>query len=104
MRFFIILFLLFSPNLFSKESKFNKQLQKDLKKLSKINYVSKGDDYQILFTASKNKVRIIRKIASNCRVKLTKIGSIQSYIKKSSIVDDKDMKIRLKNKGYFHKF
>ena len=35
MRFFIILFLLFSPNLFSKESKFNKQLQKDLKKLSK---------------------------------------------------------------------
>jgi thiamine-monophosphate kinase len=95
-----------SYKLFLKDIPISNNLKKiiDLKKLSKINYVSKGDDYQILFTASKNKVRIIRKIASNCRVKLTKIGSIQSYIKKSSIVDDKDVKIRLKNKGYFHKF
>jgi len=76
----------------------------ELRKLSKINYVSNGDDYQVLFTASKNKVRIIRKIASKCRVKLTKIGSIQSYAKKSSVVDSKNVKIRLKNKGYFHKF
>ena len=76
----------------------------DLKKLSKINYISNGDDYQVLFTASKNKMRIIKKIATNYRVKLTKIGSIQSYVKKSSIVDDKNVKISLKNKGYFHKF
>jgi len=76
----------------------------DLKKLSKINYISNGDDYQVLFTASKNKMRIIKKISTNYRVKLTKIGSIQSYVKKSSIVDDKNVKISLKNKGYFHKF
>ena len=76
----------------------------DLKKLSKINYVSNGDDYQVLFTASKNKTRIIKKIASNCRVKLTKIGSIQSHVIKSSIVDDKNVKITLKNKGYSHSF
>ena len=76
----------------------------DLKKLPKINYVSNGDDYQVLFTASKNKARIIRNIASNCRVKLTKIGSIQSYVKKSSIIDGKNLQISLKNKGYFHKF
>jgi len=76
----------------------------DLKKLSKINYVSNGDDYQVLFTASKNKTRIIKKIASNCGVKLTKIGLIQSYDKKSSIIDDKNVQIILKNKGYFHKF
>jgi len=76
----------------------------DLKKLNKINYVSNGDDYQVLFTASKNKMRIIKKIASNCRVKLTKIGSIQSNVEKSSIIDDKTMQIILKNKGYFHKF
>jgi thiamine-monophosphate kinase len=76
----------------------------DLKKLPKINYVSNGDDYQILFTASKNKSRIIRITASNCRVKLTKIGSIQSYVKKSSVVDSKNVKINPKNKGYFHKF
>ena len=76
----------------------------DLKKLSKINFISNGDDYQVLFTASKNKMRIIKKIASNCRVKLTKIGSIQSYVEKSSIIDGKNRKITLKNKGYFHKF
>ena len=76
----------------------------DLKKLSKINYISNGDDYQVLFTASKNKMRIIKKIASNCRVKLTKIGSIQSYVEKSSIIDGKNLQISLKNKGYFHKF
>jgi len=76
----------------------------DLKKLPKINYISNGDDYQVLFTAPKNKVRIIRNIATNCRVKLTKIGSIQSYVKKSSVVDSQNVKIRPKNKGYFHKF
>jgi len=76
----------------------------NIKKLSKINYVSNGDDYQVLFTASKNKERIIKKIASNCRLKLTKIGSIQSFVKKSSIVDSKNEQISLKNKGYFHKF
>ena len=76
----------------------------NLKKLSKINYISKGDDYQILFTASKNKTRIIKNIASNLGVKITKIGSILSRDKKSSIVDDKNMKIRLKNNGYLHKF
>ena len=76
----------------------------DLRKLPKINYISNGDDYQVLFTASKNKMRIIKKIASDCRVKLTKIGSIQGNVKKSSVVDDKNEQITLKNKGYFHKF
>jgi len=76
----------------------------DLKNLSKINYVSNGDDYQVLFTASKNKTRIIKKIASNYRVKITKIGSIQSHVEKPYIIDDKNVKITLKNKGYFHKF
>ena len=76
----------------------------DLKSLSKIDYISNGDDYQVLFTASKNKIRIIRKIASNYGIKLTKIGSTQSISKKSSIVDDKNKQISLKNKGYFHKF
>ena len=74
------------------------------KKVSKINYISNGDDYQVLFTASKNKMRIIRKIASNCRVRLTKIGSIQSNAEKSFIIDGKKKQITLKNRGYFHKF
>ena len=76
----------------------------DLKKLSKINCISNGDDYQVLFTASKNKMRIIKKIASNFRIKLTKIGSIQGHGEKSSIINDKNVQITLKNKGYLHKF
>ena len=74
------------------------------KRLSKINYISNGDDYQVLFTASKNKKRIIKKIASKYRIKLTKIGSIQNLTKKSLLVDHNDIKLSLKNKGYFHKF
>ena len=76
----------------------------NLKKLSKINYISNGDDYQVLFTASRNKRRIIEKISSSYRIKLTKIGSIQSIGKKSSLIDGKNRTISIKNKGYFHKF
>ena len=95
-----------SYTLFLEDIPISNNLKKtlDLKKLSKINYISNGDDYQVLFTASKNKLRIIKKIASNCRVKLTKIGSIQSHAEKSSIIDDNNRQITIKNKGYFHKF
>ena len=76
----------------------------DLKRLSKIKYISNGDDYQILFTASKNKRRIVEKISSDYRIKLTQIGSIQKFYKKSSIIDGNRRPISLKNKGYFHNF
>jgi len=95
-----------SYKLFLKDIPISNNLKRilDFNKLPKINYISNGDDYQVLFTASKNKTRIIKKIASNCRVKLTKIGSIQSHVNKSSIVDSKNVQISLKNKGYFHNF
>ena len=95
-----------SYKLFLNDIPISNNLKKILanKNLSKINYISNGDDYQVLFTASKDKIRIIKKIASNCRVKLTKIGSIQSSDKKSSVIDGKNVKITLKNKGYFHRF
>jgi thiamine-monophosphate kinase len=76
----------------------------NLKKLSKINFISNGDDYQVLFTASKNKRRIIRNISSKYRIKLTKIGFIQRVGIKPSIIDHKNMKIAVKNKGYRHQF
>ena len=76
----------------------------NFKKLSKIKYISNGDDYQVLFTASKKKRRIIKKIASSYRIKLTKIGLIQSISKKSGIIDHKNKTISFKNKGYFHQF
>ena len=76
----------------------------DLKKLSKIKYISNGDDYQILFTASKNKRRIVEKISSDYGIKLTQIGSIEKFYKKSSVFDGNKRPINIKNKGYFHKF
>ena len=95
-----------SYKLFLKDIPISNNLNKILNsmKLKKINYISNGDDYQVLFSASKNKMRMIKKIAINYRVKLTKIGSILSHVKGSSIVDDKNVQISLKNKGYFHKF
>jgi len=76
----------------------------NLKQLSKINYISKGDDYQVLFTAPKNMNGIIRKISIKNRIKLTKIGIIQDAGKKSSIIDCKNREISIKNKGYLHQF
>jgi len=95
-----------SYKLFLKDIPISNNLKKilDFKKLSKINYISNGDDYQVIFTASKTKRRIIRKVSLNYRIKITKIGSIQSVGNKSSILDHKNMEISFKNKGYFHQF
>ena len=74
------------------------------KKLKKENFISQGDDYQILFTASKSKSRIINKTAKSLGIKISKIGSICSPSVKSHIIDEKGNKIAFKNKGYYHTF
>ena len=76
----------------------------DEKKLSKIKLISNGDDYQALFTASPSKRRIIKMIASKEKIKITNIGTIKKNIKKSLIVNEKNIEISLKNKGYLHQF
>ena len=69
-----------------------KYLKKNNKK--KKSFVSNGDDYQILFTAKKNKSNLIKRIAKKTNTLITKIG----VIKKQSI------KKTIKNQGYLHKF
>ena len=73
-------------------------------KVNKVKLVSNGDDYQILFTANKNKSRIIQKISNKLGVKITKIGKILPSTQKSKIIDKKGNIIGLKNKGYIHQF
>ncbi len=73
-------------------------------KFSKINLVSNGDDYQILFTANKKKSRIIKMISKKLRIKITKIGQILPSFQKSQIIDEKGHIIRPKSKGYIHQF
>ena len=74
------------------------------KRLNKISYISQGDDYQILFTASNSKSRIIDNTAKSLGIKISKIGKICSINHKSQIIDQKGNKITLKNKGYNHNF
>jgi len=74
------------------------------RKLNKISYISRGDDYQILFTASSSKSRIIDKTAKSLGIKISKIGKICSNHQKSQIIDQKGNKIAVKTKGYSHKF
>ena len=95
-----------SYKLFLKNIPTSKYLNKliDLKVFKKINSVSYGDDYQILFTASPSKSRIISKISKSLGIKISKIGKICNHSEKSQIIDEKNKKIALKNKGYFHKF
>ena len=75
-----------------------------IKKLRKIDVTSRGDDYQILFTANSNKSRIIKKISNNTGIKITKIGKIISCKNKSKIINIKNKQIEPKNKGYIHQF
>ena len=75
-----------------------------LKKLKKIDFISRGDDYQILFTASKKKARIVKRTFKSLGIKISKIGKICSSNQKSQIIDEKGNKTTIKNKGYLHKF
>ena len=72
--------------------------------MKKISFVSRGDDYSILFTVSPSKSRIISRISKSLGIKISKIGKICNNLAKSQIIDEKGKKIALKNKGYFHKF
>ena len=57
-------------------------------------FISKGDDYQILFTANKNKRNLIKRIAKKTNTLITKIG----------ITKKLNFKKNHKNQGYLHKF
>ncbi len=76
----------------------------NLKVIKKINSITRGDDYQILFTASPSKSRIISKTSKSLGIKISKIGKICNYGQKSQIINEKNKKIAFKNKGYFHRF
>ena len=71
-------------------------------KLNKSHIISNGDDYQVLFTASPTKNRIILNTSKSLGIKITKIGKINSRSKKSFIIDLNGSKIEIKNKGYTH--
>ena len=95
-----------SFHLFEDKIPVSKKLSNLIKKqrLDKINLISKGDDYQILFTAHISKARIIQKASKTSGIKITKIGKIVSGKYRSLLFDEKDKQIQAKYKGYIHRF
>ena len=84
----------------------SKNLQNYLKKnnLKKSNFISNGDDYQVLFSASPDKSRIIKSVSTKLGVKISRIGKITRNNKKTFFISQKGEYLLVKNKGYKHQF
>ena len=95
-----------SYQLWEEKIPLSKHLLNYLKKnnLKKSNFISNGDDYQILFTAGSDKSRIIQRTSKKLGIKITKIGKIILNNKKSSIITKKGKYLLIKNSGYKHQF
>ena len=76
----------------------------NLKNLLKKNLISKGDDYQVLFTSNVNNRSSVKKISSTKKIKITRIGKILNSTHKNSIIDRNGHQIKINNKGYTHTF
>ena len=72
--------------------------------LKKSNFVSNGDDYQILFTAGVDKSRIIETTSKKLGIKISKIGKIGSKNEKSAFINKKGEYLLIKNHGFKHQF
>ena len=71
--------------------------------LNKLNYISKGDDYQTIFTAPKSARSHIINISKKVNQKITLIGCI-SDISRNKVVIGKKSINPIDFKGYSHKF
>ncbi len=73
-------------------------------KKKKINFISKGDDYQILFTSSKSKRKYIQKFFKKMNQKVTLIGNLTKDAKNNEIIDFNKRLKHANNEGYSHNF
>ena len=84
----------------------SKNLKFYLKKYKKnrTQYLFNGEDYQILFTASKKNRSLIKSIGKKMNQNITIIGKINNGYKKNSIKLDNKSQNLTNFKGYSHKF
>ena len=74
------------------------------KKLNTLDHLFNGDDYQILFTASKSKRKYIKTLSSKMNQKISIIGQINTK-SKNYLLDNRRIPIKnLKYQGYSHIF
>ena len=69
-----------------------------------LNFISKGDDYQVLFTSSKKNRTYIKKLAKRINLKITQIGTTTNIYKQRKIINHKSQLKSLIYQGYSHKF
>ncbi len=84
----------------------SKNLYAYLKKKNKnfLKFISKGDDYQILFSSPKNMRNYIRKLSKRINIKITQIGSTTDIKNQRVIAKDKKLLKSINYTGYSHKF
>ena len=72
--------------------------------LKKSNFISNGDDYQVLFTAGVDKSRIIESTSRKLGIKISKIGKIEQNNEKPVFINQKGQHLLVKSSGYKHQF
>ena len=93
-------------NLYIDKIPISKNLSVYLKNNNKnsLNFISKGDDYQILFTSPKKNRVYIKNLSKRINIKITKIGTIiKTYNQRTIFYNSKPLKSSI-YKGYSHKF
>jgi len=73
-------------------------------KKNKLDFIDRGDDYQILFTSSKKNRSYIEKLSKRINQKITLIGKITNQNKKYLIIKNEIVIKALNFDGYTHKF
>ena len=71
--------------------------------LNKLNYISKGDDYQTIFTAPKSARSHLINISKKVNQKITLIGCISNISRNKLVIGKKSIN-PIDFKGYSHKF
>ena len=69
-----------------------------------LNFISKGDDYQVLFTSSKKNRTYIKKLAKRINLRITQIGTTTNIYKQRKIINHKNHLKPSNYQGYSHKF
>jgi len=93
-------------NIYADKIPISKYLNSYIKKNNKnvLKFISKGDDYQILFTSHKSNRKYINQLSKRINLKITQIGSITNIKNQRRIFyEKKDIK-SINYSGYSHKF
>ena len=69
-----------------------------------LKFISKGDDYQILFTSPKNRRNYIKSLSKRINVKITQIGSTTNIKNQRRIINAKNELESINYTGYSHQF